>query len=125
MNEVFGKIKSAVKNNLLVSLLAVLLTLALALALFFYLKASQTSQSASAAEAEKTVRQVSRHIILPEGETPTVATVTDPEMLKDQPFFRLARPGYKVLIYTNSKKAILYDPIADRIVEVAPLNIEQ
>ncbi|MEK7084254.1 MAG: hypothetical protein AAB932_03410 [Patescibacteria group bacterium] len=33
--------------------------------------------------------------------------------------------GYltKVLIYTNAKKVILYDPVNNKIVEVAPLSI--
>lgn len=66
-----------------------------------------------------------RHIVLPEGETPTVGTVTDPEKLKDQAFFEKAKIGYRVIIYTNAKKAILYDPDSDKIVEVAPLNIGQ
>ena len=74
-------------------------------------------------EIEKVVERVGRHIVLPEGETPTVATVTDPEKLKDQVFFQKAKAGDKVLIYTNAKKAILYDPELDKIIEFAPLNI--
>jgi hypothetical protein len=34
-----------------------------------------------------------------------------------------AKKGDKVLIYTNAKKAILYDPELNKIVNVAPLNI--
>lgn len=74
-------------------------------------------------EAASLVEKVGKLIILPEGEEPTVATVSDPEKLKNQQFFANAKAGYKVLIYTNSKKAILYDPALNKIVEVAPLNI--
>lgn len=56
-------------------------------------------------------------MILPE-ETPTLATVTDPEKLKDQPFFANAKAGDKILIYTTSKKIILYSPTLNKIVEV-------
>ena len=52
-----------------------------------------------------------------------MATVSDLEKLKDQPFFAKAKIGDKVLIYTDAKKAILYDPVNDKIVEVAPINI--
>ena len=64
-------------------------------------------------------------MILPTGETPTIATVTDLAPLKNQPFFANARVGYKVIIYTNAKRAILYDPVSDKIVETAPLNLGQ
>ncbi len=64
-----------------------------------------------------------RLITLPEGEEPTVATITDIEKLKDQTFFQKAKNGDKVIIYTNAKKAILYDPIARKIIDVAPVNI--
>ncbi len=74
-------------------------------------------------ESRSLVEKVGRLIVLPEGEEPTIATVSDPEKLVSQPFFAHAKTGYKVLIYTNSKKAILYDPVLDKIVEVAPLNI--
>jgi len=69
------------------------------------------------------INRVGRLIVLPEGEEPTVATVSDPAKLKDQAFFANAQAGDKVLIYSKAQKAILYDPAADKIVEVAPLNI--
>jgi len=75
------------------------------------------------AETAKLVELVGKLIVLPAGETPTIATVNDPEKLKDQPFFANAKAGDKVLIYTNAKKAILYSPSENKIVEVAPLNI--
>jgi len=74
-------------------------------------------------ETKDLIARVARLIVLPEGEEPTVATVSDPEKLKDQPFFAKAKKGDNVLIYTNAKKAILYDPVNNKIVEVAPLNI--
>ena len=80
-------------------------------------------QSAAQEEVKSIVAKVGRLIVLPEGETPTIATVTDTKLLKDQPFFAKAQVGDKVLIYTTAKKAILYNPTSNKIVEVAPLNI--
>ncbi len=74
-------------------------------------------------ETSKLMAKISRHIVLPEGETPTMATVTDPEKLKNQPFFAKAKTGNKLLIYANAKKALLYDVENDKIVEVAPISI--
>ncbi len=68
------------------------------------------------------VEEVGRLIVLPTDEVPTVATVSDPKALKDKVFFAEAKTGDKVLIYTNAKKAILYDPVLKKIINVAPVN---
>jgi len=77
------------------------------------------------AELDKLVADVGKLIALPKDEKPTVATVTDVEKVKDQPFFSNAKNGDKVLIYTNAKKAILYRPTENLIVEVGAVNINQ
>ena len=77
------------------------------------------------AEVDQLVSEVGKLIALPSDEKPTVATVTDVEKLKEQPFFKNAQNGDKVLIYTNAKKAILYRPNEKRIVEVGAVNINQ
>ncbi len=74
-------------------------------------------------QTQAVVNKVAKLIVLPTGEEPTIATVTDPSILKDQAFFAHAQTGDVVLIYTNAKKAILYSPRENKIVEVAPLNI--
>jgi hypothetical protein len=74
-------------------------------------------------ETKSLIDSVAKLIVLPSNEQPTVATVTDPAKLKDQAFFANAKAGDKVLIYTNARKAILYSPSANQIVEVAPVNI--
>ena len=76
-------------------------------------------------EVENLVKEVGKLIALPEDEDPTVATVTDVEAVKDQPFFSKAQNGDKVLIYTNARKAILYRPSENRILEVGLVNIQQ
>lgn len=76
-------------------------------------------------EASMLISQVGKLIDLPKDETPTIATITDISKLKDQPFFANAKNGDKVLIYTNAKKAILYRPSENRIIEVGAVNINQ
>jgi hypothetical protein len=83
----------------------------------------QDPQAAARVEADALVAKVGKLIKLPEGETPTVATVSDAEALKDQAFFSSAVVGDKVLIYTTAKKAVLYSVSMNKILEVAPLNI--
>jgi len=74
-------------------------------------------------EAKELVKQVGQLVALPQGEDPTVATVTDVSKLKDQPFFANAQNGDKVLIYTQARKAYLYRPNINKVLEIAPVNI--
>jgi hypothetical protein len=83
----------------------------------------QDPQAAAQKEAAGLVAKVGKLLVLPVDELPTVATVSDPEALKDQAFFAKAVVGDKVLIYTTAKKAILYSVALNKVVEVAPLNI--
>src|SRR4051812_10139275 len=95
------------------TLIAVLLIVAVLLgagAVYFYAKYRGTQQNVKGATEEdvsKVVAQVGKLIVLPQNEVPTLATVSDPEALKSQPFFANAQKGDKVLIYTQAKKAIL------------------
>lgn len=75
-------------------------------------------------EINTLIERVGKLIVLPQGEEPTVATVSDPEKLKDQVFFANAKVGDKVLIYTKARKAYLYDPEGDILLEVAPITAE-
>lgn len=119
------------KNRLVVSFILALVAVgSLIFAVYFYTQIrdikknpQKVVQENAQMEVKKVVEKVSELILLPEGEEPTVATVADPEKLKSQPFFANAKIGDKLLIYNAAKKAILYDPAAHKIIEVAPLNI--
>jgi LPS O-antigen subunit length determinant protein (WzzB/FepE family) len=85
----------------------------------------QNPQINAKEEIKRIIEKVSRLMVLPEGEEPTVATVSDVEKLKSQPFFVKAQNGDKVLIFTAAKKAILYRPSLNKIVDIAPINVGQ
>jgi len=120
------------KNNtpqILFIYLLVLLSIALAgTAGYFFYKYQKLSQNpvieqiSDQEEEQKLVNNISKLMLLPKEETPTVATVSDIDKLKDQIFFKNATNGNKVLIYPNSKLAIIYDPQANLIVNVGPIN---
>lgn len=74
-------------------------------------------------EQQSVIKKVNAHLVLPTDEVPTLATVSDPDRLKEYPFFAKARKGDKVLMYGLSKKAILYRPSEDKIVEMAPIGV--
>lgn len=82
-------------------------------------------QAQAQAEVDMLVSEVGKLIALPADEKPTIATVSDAEKVKEQAFFKNAKNGDKVLIYTNAKKAILYRQSENRIIEVGAVNINQ
>lgn len=108
---------------------AVILILAFLPALYFYNQNRITQRrlndpnTANQEVINEVVKKVKRHILLPSDEQPTLASVSDINKVKDQPFFQNAQNDDKVLVYTNARKAILYRPSKDIIIEVAPLNI--
>ncbi len=98
--------------------LVFLLLCSLGLSYYFYTRYDALADRE--AEAKRLVRAVGAHIILPDTEAPTIATVTDPKALEGQEFFVRAEAGDKVLVYPEWKKAILYRPNQDILVEVGP-----
>lgn len=82
------------------------------------------STDASRKEVEELIYKVGKIIELPEGETPTVATVNDLNQTQDKDFFRKAQEGDKVLVYQGAKRAYLYRPSTNKIIEVGVVNAE-
>lgn len=72
-------------------------------------------------EDQRLVKEIGDHLLLP-NEVPSIATVSDISVLTDQPFFRSAKNGDKLLLYKTSNKAILYDPVAKKVIEVGTLE---
>lgn len=80
-------------------------------------------QEAAKEEVTRLTNRVGQLMEIPQGETPTLATVSDASKLKSQAFFAKAENGDKVLIFTKAKRAVLYRPSTDKIIEVAPVNL--
>lgn len=74
-------------------------------------------------EFKATVKTIGSLIKLPLDETPTLATVSEADRLKNMTFFKEAQNGDKVLMYIKNRKAYLYRPSEKVLVEVATINI--
>lgn len=110
------------KKTLIVTLVILLLA---GLAYYFFTKYHELKTNPDAAsqeEATDLAAEVGEIMVLPSDEVPTIATVSDPALLADQPFFKDAKKGDKALIYSQAGKVILYDPVAKKIINVAPIG---
>ncbi len=121
------KSSSNLSMILVIALGVIVVVLGIAAFYFYnqYQNIKKNPNQVAQAETEALVAQVGKLIDLPKDETPTVATVLDKEKLKDQPFFSNAQNGDKILIYTKAKKAIVYRPSANKLINVGPIAIDQ
>ena len=119
------------KKIILTILILLLLAASSGTAYYFYSK-YQVAQDkldnpeiAAQTEVKILTDQISKIMVLPVDEEPTVATVLEKDKIQDQPFFANAENGDKVIIYTKAMKAILFRPEENKIIEVAPIEISQ
>lgn len=106
-----------------VFILSWLLVLAIGTAGYFYYELKWASQIEKEKEIADLTETIGEFIELPTDETPTLATVTDREKLADQTFFLKAENGDKVLIYSQSGKAILYRPGTKKVIDMTTVNV--
>ena len=95
--------------------------------IFFYNEYQELKNDPTVAAKQETailVEDVNKLMILPTGEDPTVATVTDKDKLSSQAFFKDAQNGDKLLAYTIAQKAILYRPSVKKIINIAPFSLD-
>jgi len=86
--------------------------------------AAQIISGDTSAQTRSLISSVGKIALLPENETPTIATVSDPKALENQPFFADAKVGDKVLIYPLARKAFLYDPKEKKIINITSIAID-
>lgn len=109
-----------------VVVLGVALLLIVALGMYLSRLSVPSAQVSAAGEnVDGLVAHVGTLILLPQGEVPTVATVSDLNALKGQAFFDHASLGDKVLMYPKAQEAVLYDPQQDKVIQVGPLTVSQ
>lgn len=97
-----------------------LIMLGLGVGYFIFKDYYSSEKVLGANEVDSLVNEVAKSVILPGGPV-TIATVVDKKQLEGQPLFKNAENGDKVLIYPESKKAILYRPSIKKVVDIGPV----
>lgn len=80
------------------------------------------SKSPKINQNQAVLTQLEKRLVLPTGR-PMIFSFFELGALTKQPFFARAKPSDKLIIFQNEKKAILFDPIAQKIVNIGPLFI--
>jgi len=101
------------------------LLLILSLTSFYFYKEYKkvTTKVNGVAELRQITSNLSKMMLLPQ-ESPTLATVADKSKLDSQDFYKNAQNGDKILLYNTAKKAILYRPSTNMIIEVASIAVK-
>ena len=119
---IFGFLKQKV------TLFIIFIVIILGIGVYYFLvyQKNQTSfkdpAQTAVLEAQNLVEKVGKLMELP-SEQPQIATVSDISKLPGDQFFARAENGDKVLIYNIARKAILYRPSVNKIIDVAPLAV--
>lgn len=120
--------KNIFSKKPLIFIITFVVVIAIVVSYYFYSQYQQAQKllnnptQAAQAEVKDLIAKVGNLMVLPD-ENPTIATVSDPKKLVDQPFFVKAILGDKVLIYSKAREAILYRPSINKIIQVAPVNL--
>ncbi len=110
-----------------VSIILVILVLAMGGVSFYFWSKFQNALSnpsqVTSVEVANLINKVSKIMLLPANEQPSLANIDDLSSLKTQPFFVNAMVGDKLLVFNTSKVAILYRPSENKIIQVGPINV--
>jgi hypothetical protein len=111
------------KKNIL-GVIVVIVIIALAGGAYYFWPKPKGASAPTPAELQEVLNKLSKHIILPVGETPEVGRIDNPdEAVKAQPFVKGAQAGDLLLVYVKAAKAIVYSPSRDLIVNVGPVSV--
>lgn len=113
------------RRHLVKILGAIILLLVIVWLMFFFhmFGLRLTPQERAQQEVESVVAAAGKLMILPRGETPSLAMVTNAATLAaQQKFFANAQNGDDLLVYSKAAEAILYSPSRNIIVNVGPIQ---
>ncbi len=120
------KLKNKKKRKKLFSIIIVL-GLLLPVVTFGYLfykikKIDNNKYATNQAEKNLLLKRISEIYFNPNEEVPTIAQISNLELLKDQQFFTEAKEGDIIFVYNQTNRVILYRPSIKKIIEISILE---
>jgi hypothetical protein len=109
----------------------ILVILALAGAAGYYFKKyddlkNSTPEKVQQAQTDQYIKEVGKLYSLPKNEKPTVGKVSDKEAIKKQyPVLDQVENGDVLIIYQDSKIALLYRPSTKKLIKVIPVSVSE
>lgn len=86
---------------------------------YFHLTDAERAQK----ELVAAIEAVGKLMVLPQGDEPVLATVTDAEaLIKQQAFFSGSINGDQLLLFPKNMKAIIYSPSREKIINAGPIE---
>lgn len=85
----------------------------------------QPEPATSTIRSSELLTEIDKTYKLPLDERPTIATIKDHDKLKDQVFFKDAKNGDKLVVYSNAKLAIIYRAEEHKLINVGPINYDE
>ncbi len=87
-------------------------------------QAAAVGAGASSVAIDSVLEAVKKHVVITETEGPLIATVVDPETLvAEQSFYAGVQKDDVVLIFSESRRAIIYSPARDIVVNMGPVVV--
>lgn len=122
MRRVSGLVLRLVLRQPKRALIALVIIVALAVLAYLALGTKSPEEQARE-ELAAAVAAVGQLMVLPEGDEPVLATVTDAETLtKQQAFFSGAVNGDQLLLFPKNLKAVIYSPSRNKIINAGPIE---
>lgn len=88
-----------------------------------YQAAPNQSESSSVGDAADTMTSIARLMLIP-NEKPVIATINEAQkLIASQAFYMGAIDGDKLVMFPNAKKAVIYSPTRNLIVNSGPFVI--
>lgn len=116
----------SIKKNKTLWVVLIIFVLLVSLLLFLstlYKNQMATKQKARAKAEQEVVDKISKLLRLP-NETPIFVTVFNEKDFENNDLFRKVKTGDKILIYLNSKQAVIYRPSTNQVIEVLPVKAD-